>query len=448
MDDNTWVIILSTSRYWFNYRHSTNGFIVYRIAKALGVSDDHILFLDGTDVLNNARNTARGEVHLEASTLTQSGAINLLPEEEDVEIDYRGEEVTIELLRHILLSPRPTAGRTTSATTTTNTSTPSATAVDASTTATGTDMRSTPSATTTAADKSRQDVVSSRSNRREAVMRSFSPVLESNHKSNIFFYLAGHGGNEFFKFHDMEELDSFDLAMLIEEMKQEEKFQHLVIMMDTCQAGTMANHLITPNVTFIGSSLEGENSYAWRLNEDLGISTVDRFTYSLYDFFFSKPGHLRWGLSSMTFADLMRSFRRNFLMSTPVIIQTPGTILPVSKMNIMEFFKPKSSAEMTVSRLALPTSTTLTTVQHDKLLFGREMLKHLYEGGSSTPKMLIVDDSSTSHCGNLSFERPDLSWTVSHLTLVVVWLGLVCILSRWLTRVSSSKLDNYVCCEK
>ena len=39
---NTWVVLASTSRYWFNYRHTANALSIYRIVKAAGVPDSNI----------------------------------------------------------------------------------------------------------------------------------------------------------------------------------------------------------------------------------------------------------------------------------------------------------------------------------------------------------------------------------------------------------------------
>lgn len=42
--------------------------------------------------------------------------------------------------------------------------------------------------------------------------------LLSDASSNVFIYLTGHGGDEFLKFQDNEELSAFDIADAVEQM--------------------------------------------------------------------------------------------------------------------------------------------------------------------------------------------------------------------------------------
>ena len=46
-----------------------------------------------------------------------------------------------------------------------------------------------------------------------------SKRLESNEHSNLFVYLTGHGGDEFLKFHDADELSAKELALTFAEMR-------------------------------------------------------------------------------------------------------------------------------------------------------------------------------------------------------------------------------------
>lgn len=45
-----------------------------------------------------------------------------------------------------------------------------------------------------------------------------SKRLLTDASSNVFVYLTGHGGNEFLKFQDNEEISAFDVADAIEQM--------------------------------------------------------------------------------------------------------------------------------------------------------------------------------------------------------------------------------------
>lgn len=45
-------------------------------------------------------------------------------------------------------------------------------------------------------------------------------------------------------------------------------------MVDTCQAGSLANAIVSPNVVTIGSSKTGESSYAHHSDEDVRASLL------------------------------------------------------------------------------------------------------------------------------------------------------------------------------
>ncbi len=59
---DAWMVIVSTSRFWHNYRHQGNALAVYHTARKLGLSDDHILFMLADDVACDARNPYPGTI--------------------------------------------------------------------------------------------------------------------------------------------------------------------------------------------------------------------------------------------------------------------------------------------------------------------------------------------------------------------------------------------------
>lgn len=89
--------------------------------------------------------------------------------------------------------------------------------------------------------------------------------LHSNNSSKVFLYMAGHGGDEFLKFHDHEELTAAMLGAALQEMSIKGMFGELIIIVDTCQASTLGNYIESTDpskpITFIASSHKGENSY-------------------------------------------------------------------------------------------------------------------------------------------------------------------------------------------
>lgn len=92
--------------------------------------------------------------------------------------------------------------------------------------------------------------------------------------------MTGHGGNEFLKFQDNEEISAFDVADAFEQMWQKKRsiltsisrvtaadfpfarYNEIFFMIDTCQATTMYSKFYSPNILATGSSQLAENSYS------------------------------------------------------------------------------------------------------------------------------------------------------------------------------------------
>lgn len=86
---NNWAVLVCTSRYWYNYRHVANVLSMYRSVKRLGIPDSRILLWLADDMPCNARNPAPGVVRNNA----RRQHVNVYGD--DVEVDYRGYEVTV-----------------------------------------------------------------------------------------------------------------------------------------------------------------------------------------------------------------------------------------------------------------------------------------------------------------------------------------------------------------
>ncbi|KAH9478775.1 glycosylphosphatidylinositol anchor biosynthesis [Psilocybe cubensis] len=111
-----------------------------------------------------------------------------------------------------------------------------------------------------------------------------SKRLLSDERSNIFVYMTGHGGNEFLKFQDNEEISAFDVADAFEQMYQKKRYNEIFFMIDTCQANTMYSKLYSPNILAAGSSQLGENSYSHANDNDIGVAVIDAFTHYTLEF--------------------------------------------------------------------------------------------------------------------------------------------------------------------
>ncbi|KAJ3125740.1 glycosylphosphatidylinositol anchor biosynthesis [Nowakowskiella sp. JEL0407] len=106
-----------------------------------------------------------------------------------------------------------------------------------------------------------------------------SKRLLTDDRSNILIYMTGHGGEDFLKFQDFEELGSQDIADAISQMHEKKRYHEILFMIDTCQASSMYSKFTSPNVLAAASSLVGESSYSHHLDMDIGVAVIDRFTY-------------------------------------------------------------------------------------------------------------------------------------------------------------------------
>jgi phosphatidylinositol glycan class K len=102
---NNWAVLVSSSKFWFNYRHAANVLSIYRSIKRLGIDDSHIILMLADDTACDPRNPWPGTVFNNIKH-----EINVYGS--DAEVDYKGDEVTadnfIRLLtgRHIEGTPR------------------------------------------------------------------------------------------------------------------------------------------------------------------------------------------------------------------------------------------------------------------------------------------------------------------------------------------------------
>ncbi|XP_072015931.1 putative GPI-anchor transamidase [Amphiura filiformis] len=213
---NNWAVLVCTSRYWFNYRHVANTLSIYRSVKRLGIPDSQIILMLADDMPCNARNPRPATVFNNANQ-----HINVYGD--DVEVDYRGYEVTVENFIRVLTGRLPA---------------------------------STP-----------------RSKR-----------LLTDDRSNVLVYMTGHGGDGFLKFQDAEEISSIELADAFEQMWQKRRYHELLYIIDTCQAVSMLNHFYSPNLLGVGSSQVGEDSLSHHVDPAIGVYVIDRYTYYALEF--------------------------------------------------------------------------------------------------------------------------------------------------------------------
>lgn len=213
---NNWAVLVSTSRFWFNYRHIANVLSLYRTVKRMGIPDSQIILMLPDDVACNPRNAAPGTVFN-----NKNQAIDLYGDL--IEVDYRGYEVTVENFIRLLTD--------------------------------------------------RWDEDHPRTKR-----------LLTDENSNIFIYMTGHGGNEFLKFQDAEEIGSYDIADAFAQMHEMKRYNEIFFMIDTCQANSMYERFYSPNILAVGSSKVDQSSYSHHSDLEIGVAVIDRFTYYTLEF--------------------------------------------------------------------------------------------------------------------------------------------------------------------
>jgi hypothetical protein len=74
--------------------------------------------------------------------------------------------------------------------------------------------------------------------------------------------MTGHGGDEFLKYQDNEEMSSQELADAFEQMHEKRRYHQILFIIDTCQATTLYNRFYSPRILAMGSSQKSENSYS------------------------------------------------------------------------------------------------------------------------------------------------------------------------------------------
>ena len=71
-------------------------------------------------------------------------------------------------------------------------------------------------------------------------------------------YLTGHGGEDFLKFNDKEELTSRELGRAFAAMQARRNCSHVLLIVDTCQATTLFTQLQQTNLLAVASSIKGD----------------------------------------------------------------------------------------------------------------------------------------------------------------------------------------------
>jgi GPI-anchor transamidase subunit K len=266
---SNWAVLVSTSRFWFNYRHLSNTLSLYRTVKRLGIPDSQILLLLPDDMACNPRNAFPGTVYSNADRRMDLYG-------ENVEVDYRGYEVTVENFIRLLT------------------------------------------------DRWDEGVPAGKR-------------LGTDEGSNVLIYMTGHGGSEFLKFQDSEEISSWDLADAFAQMREKRRYNEMLFMIDTCQANTLYRQFYASGVIATGSSEEDESSYSHHADNDVGVAVIDRWTYYVLDFLETQ---VTGPTSEKTLGDLFDSYDIRKIHSNPGVRWDlfPGGEVAGRSRRVVDFF--------------------------------------------------------------------------------------------------------------
>ena len=149
-------------------------------------------------------------------------------------------------------------------------------------------------------------------------------------RRRMVVYLTGHGGEEFLKFRNAEELRAVEFAEIIETMKRVNGFDEMLVILDTCQADTFFRHVRTDGVVTLASSMVGEYAKSEVYDEVLGVPVCDLFSRELVRLV-PKLG------PNASLVDLRNGLAAANIGSTPVL-RVFGANRSVGEMTLGEFF--------------------------------------------------------------------------------------------------------------
>ncbi|KPI84728.1 putative GPI-anchor transamidase subunit 8 (GPI8) [Leptomonas seymouri] len=222
-NSNNWAVIVSSSRYLFNYRHTANALTMYHTLRQHGIDDDHILLFLSDSFACDPRNVYPAEIFAQPPSHTGdlNGHANMNLYGCSAQVDYSGSDVDVRRFLSVL--------------------------------------------------QGRYDENTPPTRR-----------LLSDENSNIIIYVAGHGAKSFFKFQDVEFLSSSDIAETLTMMHQQRRYGRIVFLADTCHAIALCEHITAPNVICLAASSAEAESYSDQYEPSLGVHLISFWMNEMY----------------------------------------------------------------------------------------------------------------------------------------------------------------------
>ncbi|EUD67137.1 legumain [Plasmodium inui San Antonio 1] len=233
---NSNIIALSTSRHYFNYRHTSNVLTAYKYLKHVGDNmDRNILLMVPFDQACNCRNIVEGTIFKEYEKPPSEDLKKKKMKENlysHLNIDYKNDNIRDEQIRRVI--------------------------------------------------RHRYDALTP---------VKYRLYTNGNREKNLFIYMTGHGGVSFFKIQDFNIVSSVEFSLYIQELLIKNLYKYIFVIIDTCQGYSFYDQVLhflkknkINNVFLMSSSDKNENSYSLYSSKYLSVSTVDRFTFYFFSY--------------------------------------------------------------------------------------------------------------------------------------------------------------------
>jgi len=113
------------------------------------------------------------------------------------------------------------------------------------------------------------------------------------------------------------------------------RYGELLLMVDTCQGQALIEEVPVPGVTTLSSSRSVEMAKSINFDDELGISTADRFSHYMNDFF---KGKKVADLKNISLGDMIQTLTKEKLLSTVNVHPTEDMRF---KVKLLDFFANK-----------------------------------------------------------------------------------------------------------
>ncbi|KAK1936839.1 hypothetical protein X943_000799 [Babesia divergens] len=235
-------ILVSTSRYYYNYRHAANLLALSSKLYELGlVSRNNMLSLATETCLCHPTNSFPGRMYVGKSVNIAAYKGNIADDKdniflENMYIPYRSSGTRLHHLRYIMTQRFPKKFPRSSRITT----------------------------------------------KYRVELGSVDPQFDL---PTQLVFLTGHGGDRYFQFQAKDVIAANDIELYMSEFFIKHPNVRTFMITDTCQASTMFEGLDkSASLAWVASSPRGVNSYSYNANSQLTVSTVGKFTFYLSGF--------------------------------------------------------------------------------------------------------------------------------------------------------------------